>query len=263
MADLMTSNQYHRLAIYQEIYRLFAVEHHMRISIDGSRGRAAGIGLLRERSEFTERDRLVLNLVRPHVSHAFVDARLRQTMASLLSGLDAQGRQLVLIHRSGEVEAASPSAEIWLRHYFAQATYQAGALPEQLRTWLSGECERLRRDQPRPPPSQPLVVTRGEGELVIRFTPCSGGPDMLTLSERRFDLDVSALKTLGLSAREAQVLRVATRGATNAQIAGMLQMAPTTVKKHLEHVYAKLGVHSRTEAVSVALQTLADGGQHR
>jgi DNA-binding CsgD family transcriptional regulator len=49
----------------------------------------------------------------------------------------------------------------------------------------------------------------------------------------------------------------AAQGKTNKQIAASLYVSPLTVKKHLEHVYEKLGVESRTEALSRALQLLS------
>ena len=45
-------------------------------------------------------------------------------------------------------------------------------------------------------------------------------------------------------------MHVAT-GASNAEIAQAMFIAPSTVRKHLEHVYAKLGVHTRLEALAV------------
>lgn len=59
---------------------------------------------------------------------------------------------------------------------------------------------------------------------------------------------------LGLTRREAEVLTWVARGKSNAEIAAALFIAPGTVKKHLEHIYAKLGVRTRTEA---ALKVLA------
>ena len=60
---------------------------------------------------------------------------------------------------------------------------------------------------------------------------------------------------LGLTRRELRVLELASQGATNAQIATDLAVAPGTVKNHLEHIYAKLEVAGRTEA-SVRILTL-------
>jgi ATP/maltotriose-dependent transcriptional regulator MalT len=53
-----------------------------------------------------------------------------------------------------------------------------------------------------------------------------------------------------LSTREQQVLDLVADGASNAEIAWRLRIAPGTVKKHLEHIYAKLDVGSRTGALA-------------
>ena len=52
----------------------------------------------------------------------------------------------------------------------------------------------------------------------------------------------------GLTRREDEVLRWVARGKSNQEIAATLSIAPGTVKKHLDHIYAKLGVKTRTEA---------------
>jgi DNA-binding CsgD family transcriptional regulator len=59
--------------------------------------------------------------------------------------------------------------------------------------------------------------------------------------------------TLGLTGRENEVLAWVAAGRTNAQIAEILSIAPGTVKKHLEHIYEKLGVSSRTDAAVTAI----------
>ena len=52
-----------------------------------------------------------------------------------------------------------------------------------------------------------------------------------------------------LSAREREVLRLLANGMDNAQIARALAVAVSTVKAHINHIFGKLGVHSRLEAV--------------
>lgn len=57
-----------------------------------------------------------------------------------------------------------------------------------------------------------------------------------------------------LTERELEVLRLVARGQTNKQIGLELQISDRTVQNHLAHIYSKLGVASRTESVTVALQ---------
>jgi len=58
----------------------------------------------------------------------------------------------------------------------------------------------------------------------------------------------------GLSAREAEVLRLVAAGLTNAEVAERLFLSPHTIRAHLYRIYAKLDITSRTEAVRFALE---------
>jgi DNA-binding CsgD family transcriptional regulator len=66
---------------------------------------------------------------------------------------------------------------------------------------------------------------------------------------------------LGLTPRERQILSWVAHGKTNGEIAAVLWVAPSTVRKHLENIYAKLGVHTRTAAVMRYLSVLDDEGR--
>ena len=57
-----------------------------------------------------------------------------------------------------------------------------------------------------------------------------------------------------LTKREIDVLSLLAEGLTQAEIAEKLVISPRTVGKHIEHTLAKLGVHSRTQAVALALR---------
>lgn len=59
--------------------------------------------------------------------------------------------------------------------------------------------------------------------------------------------------SLGLTHREIEVLACVAEGKTNGETAELLSIAPGTVKKHLDHIYEKLGVGTRTEAVVTAM----------
>jgi DNA-binding NarL/FixJ family response regulator len=64
------------------------------------------------------------------------------------------------------------------------------------------------------------------------------------------------LEALGLTPREAEVLFWVARGKTNDEIATVLGIGLTTVKKHLESTFAKLSVENRTAAAAMALERM-------
>jgi DNA-binding NarL/FixJ family response regulator len=65
------------------------------------------------------------------------------------------------------------------------------------------------------------------------------------------------LESLGLTPREAEVLLWVAQGKTNSEIGTILGTATKTVSKHLEHIFDKLGVETRTAASRNALDVLA------
>jgi DNA-binding CsgD family transcriptional regulator len=75
----------------------------------------------------------------------------------------------------------------------------------------------------------------------------------LSVAVQSFDPDATA----ELTPRECDVMACVAKGLSNAQIATVLVVERSTVRKHLEHVYDKLGVRSRTGA----LATLSDRGR--
>lgn len=64
------------------------------------------------------------------------------------------------------------------------------------------------------------------------------------------------LERFELTRREVEILHLLTQGKTNREIAANLYISPLTVRTHLEHIYRKLGVRSRTEAAAFALSLL-------
>lgn len=64
------------------------------------------------------------------------------------------------------------------------------------------------------------------------------------------------LERLGISPREAEVLLWLAQGKSNADIAGITSVAESTVKKHLQHIFEKLGLENRQAAALLAVRVL-------
>ena len=77
-----------------------------------------------------------------------------------------------------------------------------------------------------------------------RLTPRSAGAE--------FERNMAALKSLGVTDREFAVLELLAAGQANKEIARHLDVSPNTVKSHILHLFEKLGVQRRTQAISKA-----------
>lgn len=88
------------------------------------------------------------------------------------------------------------------------------------------------------------------GEVVLGARAASAVVTALRSAPRVVDVGAA----FHLTRREAEVLDHLSRGASNADIATTLYLSPKTVKNHLHHAYAKLGVTTRAEAIALWLR---------
>jgi DNA-binding NarL/FixJ family response regulator len=89
-------------------------------------------------------------------------------------------------------------------------------------------------------------------ELVAAIRAAAAGESALAPAVAGRLLERMRTPTVSLSAREIEVLRWVAEGASNTEIATRLHISDATVKSHLVHIFSKLGVSSRTAAVSKA-----------
>jgi DNA-binding CsgD family transcriptional regulator len=143
-----------------------------------------------------------------------------------------------LLNGSGEIELSSSDAERWLAEHFGPAEHP-GWLPAPVAEWLAL------------PPRPPLVSKRDGRRLTIRLLP--GDPHALLLEEEVATFRADALVRLGLIPRETEVLCAAAVIEDEAEIASELFLSLRAVRERLEHIEAKLDVHTPKAAVARAL----------
>ncbi|WP_420133086.1 response regulator [Rhodopseudomonas sp.] len=184
----------------------------------------------------------MLARIRVHLGNA----RLSQ---SARAALDVSGRFLLAVDRVGKVLWATPQAQKLLAAGDASEDGVRLDLPKPWLDWLeqvhSGlaqakapmKASLLRNDELR----LQYMGKLGPNEFLLRLARESSGE-----SPKEFATE------FGLTSRESEVLAWLSKGKTNRDIAQILGLSPRTVDKHLEQIYAKLGVENRTAAAAIA-----------
>jgi DNA-binding response OmpR family regulator/DNA-binding CsgD family transcriptional regulator len=190
----------------------------------------------------------LLARIRVHLANARIAHSAR-------TALDAFGRFLLATSRTGSVLWCTPQAAKLLGVAFKDFDTEDYVLHRDVQVWLH-KCAAA---QP-PSTSTPIDLKADESSVRLQLVYIAQlGPDefLLRLIEGDIGDDQTLLKqNLLVTEREAEVLLWIARGKSNRDIAQILELSPRTVNKHLEQIYAKLGVENRTAAAALAVRTL-------
>ena len=251
ISDFLSAREYHALELYADMFRRIDAEDQIAFGLPGRV--VVGIAMNRSRRSFSARDHLVLDTLRPHLAqawrHMLARGRSQELVDALEEGLETAGGSVLILDATARLAHAGGPARDLLEAYFGDRDH----IPGQLTDWITTQ-----------PGSRPLVLDGPRGRLVVRLLDAvlvDRQPVLLLEESRRFVPDAGALRGLGLSKRESEVLRLLAMGKDNPEIARELAVAVGTVRKHLERIYPKLGVHSRAAAAARALG--AESFSHR
>jgi DNA-binding response OmpR family regulator/DNA-binding CsgD family transcriptional regulator len=184
----------------------------------------------------------MLARIRVHLANA----RLTQ---SARAALDVSGRFLLAVSLQGKIMWATPQAQKLLSDNLAADPNDELVLPDSMLQWL----EQARTGKAGP--KTPSTTTFPDDEQIrLQYMGQLGPNEFLLRLAKDSSTDTSAQfsSELGLTTREGEVLSWLSKGKTNRDIAQILGLSPRTVDKHLEQIYAKLGVENRTAAAAIA-----------
>ena len=239
LSDLFTARQLRSTMMYAEWYGPQGISDELEVTLSPSRHFTRTVVLQREIGTFGEREREILGLLRPHLVSFLARAAERRRLDAALTATASSTTAVIAFNRDGHIDLASPDAVRLVGDYLGQSLEDA--LPHVLWDWVDSA------------PHEPLWLESEQGRLVVEFAE----PATLLLREHGFESGVEAL-----TAREREVLELVAQGRKNAEIAATLWVAESTVRKHLEHVFEKLGARNRTEAAALLTRRLprADDG---
>ena len=165
--------------------------------------------------------------------------------------VEVSGDAFVVLDEQVRVTLITPLAQSLLNEYFGAGLVEGMELPDSIQQQLA-----VHGAAGEPFPRTPHPNTQQSGKyLAIRAATCArSARAMLVLEENQAQTPSPETLTasLGLTQREAEVLLWVIKGKTNRDIGMILGVSPRTVNKHLEHVYIKLGVETRTAAANKA-----------
>jgi DNA-binding NarL/FixJ family response regulator len=228
ISDFLSRRELHRTRMYHLIMRPCGLEDSLNVRLRiPPPARPKQFSFDRGGRNFSARDRAVLDLLNPYLVQLHRASENRRRLRAALAGHESTRSAVVLLEDDDRISFASTTARALLDRYFGGMTVH---LPDLLASWVRGR----RRDST----GEPLRIAAGDRSLVIDLI-----DDALLLQEQHV--------LPRLTAREREILTLVDEGRTNAEIAERLWVSPATVKKHLDNIYGKLGVHTRTAAVAV------------
>jgi DNA-binding NarL/FixJ family response regulator len=187
----------------------------------------------------------MLARIRVHLANA----RLTQ---SARAALDVSGRYLLAVNRQGKIMWATPQAQKLLSDNLAAVADDELVLPDPMLQWLEQAQKGKAASK-----TTAMATLPNDEELRLQYMGKLGPNEFLLrlAKDTSANLPAEFSSELGLTTREGEVLSWLSKGKTNRDIAQILGLSPRTVDKHLEQIYAKLGVENRTAAAAIATRT--------
>ncbi len=260
LSDFLSQRQFQSLGLYSDHFRLFRIRYQLGVNFAFGTERKISFGLNRSTKDFSEEERLLLELLRPHLLLAQQRVVRTETWREALTQRDealaATRSAMVLAESDGRIRFISPEARALLARFSGAFTREPNHLPAALLG---------RATNPRKAGLPPLRGT--EHRLRCEVMPVSdmasgdgapAGPRLIAfrLREVPAPLHRERLASLGLAPRECEVLFWLAQGKRNSEIAIICRMTRHTAATHVRNILAALGAETRTAAAALAWEAM-------
>jgi len=251
LSDFIGLRALRRLDLYHEVYAPLEIEHQVAITVPDPE-RVIGLTVNRGGRDFDDREVELLDAAGPALRTLHRNLTLRAELQAVLAALErvgGDGHAVLLVGCGCSLHAAHEAGGRLLA-----ALDRDRAAGEGLRGWTRARRHGTGHDAT-------LELMIGGRPHVARYVDGGAGrPDAVVLTAQPDPPRAAALRALGLSARQADVLHLVWLGRRNAQIADALSISEHTVRHHLEQIYRVLGVGSRAAAAQRATRCFGLGG---
>jgi DNA-binding NarL/FixJ family response regulator len=218
------------------------------------------IHINRYQRSFTEADRMLLNLLQPHIHSTYRHLQHWATLQSQIEQLTelTEFVGIITLSPNQQIQQLTDRAVRLLEQYFPDEWIDRHQLPESLHQYCQQAIATILQPELGTPAVQPLERFQDNCRLIIRIiTPTQSTETIVMLEEYvTSNLSIASFRAIGLTKRESEIMFYLTEGKTNKEIAAHLSRKPLTIKTHLDSIYAKLNAHDRTQAVAIALAQL-------
>jgi DNA-binding CsgD family transcriptional regulator len=247
--DLMSEKEWKQRPIYNEVYRSLGVVHDTHVRFY-SRELCVIFAFSDARKADEEHCRL-LNSVAPHLNSAYSAFRIQQkgwlrNLPDNMIELSADGRML---------ECPALARTLLDRYFPYHKRTSVWDLPEEVHCWIAREIQRTTLEEGGKKAARTLIVRTPETMLRLHLIRHSGGY-LIVLEEVAVLSEINLLAKLGLTQREAEVLSWVAKGKQNSDVACIMNIKTATVRKHMEHIFQKVGCETRGAAERLALQSI-------
>ena len=243
VTDAVSQTAFEKTDLFNEFYRKVKSTHQMGLALLSEGGLTMACAFCRNGKDFTDGEKSIASLAGPH----FINA-LRNGFAfgRLSTALETASTGIVTLDQAFKTTFVSQFARQQLEKYFPKEKLAWGELPESLSDWLKSRTAST-ADQLLP--ATPLNVGGPGGELSVRVLQNSRSHEQILLLEEKKRASPESFAHLPVTRREAEILFWITQGKSDGAIAELCGLSIRTVHKHVENIYKKLGVETRTAAM--------------